>query len=339
MNSEINRNALISTIAREVYELDNIPFTRLGSFESEIWEVSKQHVSYILRVTDSFHRTLPELLSEASWIKFLDTKGIPTVKIVPTVNGNDCFSIHDPEVFLMLFSKAKGNGPTKNDITEKLLEQWGYIVGSMHRLSLEFLPDDTFMRSYTENILTSHFNKVSNKIEPVIQKKYSEILKKSMGFPVSRKHYGLIHSDLHLGNFFLDQGKMTIFDFDDLQLGWFVFDIAIALYYIFWNDDLKEPTWYQNAKVRTEQAIYFIQQFIKGYQQEFKLPKEWLTMIPVFLELRQLDLYLVFEDRFSEIVDENSIPFKLIHQYKQRIMNHIPPVPLDVFKKEWYKLR
>jgi Ser/Thr protein kinase RdoA (MazF antagonist) len=159
-----------------------------------------------------------------------------------------------------------------------------------------------------------------------------------MEFPVSHRHYGLIHSDLHLGNFYVNNGKMTIFDFDDLQLGWFVFDIAISLYYIFWNSDLKETTWYQNPKERSEQAIYFLQQIIKGYQPEFKLPEEWLRMIPLFLELRQLDLYLVFEDRFENIVDQNSMPYLMINQYKQRILNQIPPVPLDVFDPSLYKI-
>jgi len=132
---------------------------------------------------------------------------------------------------------------------------------------------------------------------------------------------------------------MTIFDFDDLQLGWFVFDIAIALYYIFWDSDLKEATWYQNPKERSEQSVYFLQQFIKGYKTQFNLPDSWLKMIPVFLELRQLDLYLIFEDRFSKITDTSSMTYLMINQYKQRILNHVPPIPTDVFDEKWYRIR
>lgn len=338
MENNEKKNLIINSSAREVYGLDSTPFTRLGSFESEIWEVYKNNVPYILRITDSTHRTLQELLSEAKWIQYLYEKGVPTIQVIKTIHGNDCFSLNDPCIFMTLFSKASGHGPSKEEITSDLIVEWGRTLGLMHKLSQKFYPDDQFLRSYSENILTSHFNKVASRIDPFIQKKFSEILGKCMELPVSHKYYGLIHSDLHLGNFYVNNGKMTIFDFDDLQLGWFVFDLAISLYYIFWNSDLKESTWYQNPKERSEQAIYFLQQLIKGYQTESKLPDEWLKMLPLFLEFRQLDLYLVFEDRFNNLTDQTAMPYLMINQYKQRILNQIPPVPLDVFDPKWYKI-
>jgi amicoumacin kinase len=339
MEDNENRNVIISSVAREVYGLDSTPFTRLGSFESEMWEVYKNHTPYILRVSKASHRTNSELESEAVWINYLFGKGVPVVQVIPTLKGNNCFTISEPPIFLMLFTKANGHDPTKEDLTDDLIESWGSTMGLMHKLSLQFRPTENFIRSYTENILTSHFNKVADKIDPIIQKKYRTVLSQCMELPVSNKHYGLIHSDLHLGNFFVDQGKMKIFDFDDLQLGWFVFDIAISLYYMFWNSDIKEASWYQDANTRSTQSIYFLQKLIKGYQNQFPLPKSWNSMMPVFLELRQLDLYLVFEDRFGHVTDQTTMPYILTHQYKQRIINQIPPIPLDVFEEKNYKIK
>jgi Ser/Thr protein kinase RdoA (MazF antagonist) len=339
MEKNENRNLMIHQAAREVYGLDTTPFTKLGSFESEIWEVNKNHSPLILRITDGAHRTIPELLSEASWIHFLSKNNVPCVTVIPTLQGNNCFSLADPSIHLMLFTKACGHGPTTEDVTMSLIEEWGALLGRMHRLSLRFRPDERFIRSYTENIVTSHFNKVADKINPLIQKKYSSLLIKCMEFPVSHKHYGLIHSDLHLGNFFIDQGHMVIFDFDDLQLGWFVFDIAIALYYIFWNSDLKEETWYQDSGERSEKAKYFLTHLFKGYQEEFRLPACWFQMIPFFLELRQLDLYLVFKDRFGDSADLSTMPVKLLNQYEQRILNQVPFMPQDVFDPAFYSIK
>jgi len=45
----------------------------------------------------------------------------------------------------------------------------------------------------------------------------------------------LIHTDVHAGNFFVDDGRITVFDFDDSSYQWFASDIAIALYYTIWR--------------------------------------------------------------------------------------------------------
>jgi Ser/Thr protein kinase RdoA (MazF antagonist) len=41
--------------------------------------------------------------------------------------------------------------------------------------------------------------------------------------------YGLLHTDLHHGNFFVDEGRITAFDFDDIGYNWFASDIAVLL--------------------------------------------------------------------------------------------------------------
>ena len=42
--------------------------------------------------------------------------------------------------------------------------------------------------------------------------------------------YGLVHADLHMGNFFVDHsGQMTVFDFDDCCFHWFGYDCAVSV--------------------------------------------------------------------------------------------------------------
>ena len=42
--------------------------------------------------------------------------------------------------------------------------------------------------------------------------------------------FGLIHSDLHLGNIMCSGDELTIIDFDDAGYGWFAHEIAVALH-------------------------------------------------------------------------------------------------------------
>lgn len=315
------------------YGLDDIPFTKLGSFESDIWEVRQKGIPAILRITSKDHRSIQELRSEAEWMRFLYKNGVPVADCISTLSGLDCISIDDPPCYLMLFTKVPGHEPGNSDWNEALFEQWGSLLGRMHRLAVQFVPSKSFIRSFTENIFSSQWNRVGTMVDPEITKQYRSILKQIMDFPVSREHFGLIHSDAHPGNFFVDNGKITLFDFDDLQYGWFMFDIAMALYYSFWNADLKEETWYQNSNERAETSILILQHLIKGYKKEFPLCKEWKEMLPVFLYIRQLQLYFVFVDRFGHVTDPTSMPYILTNQYKVRLLNHVPPIPLQVFSQ------
>ncbi|WP_430022355.1 phosphotransferase [Paenibacillus sp. MABNR03] len=49
--------------------------------------------------------------------------------------------------------------------------------------------------------------------------------------PVNADNFGLIHGDINVGNFTIDEdGGITLFDFDECQYSWYVEDIAIQLY-------------------------------------------------------------------------------------------------------------
>lgn len=97
--------------------------------------------------------------------------------------------------------------------------------------------------------------------------------------------YGLIHGDINVGNFLVDNGKLTLFDFDEAQYSWFVEDIAIQLYYLVYvyGDDSMED--------RQLQCQRFMEHFLKGYVKENSISENELKLIPLFLRLRDYCLY------------------------------------------------
>ena len=54
--------------------------------------------------------------------------------------------------------------------------------------------------------------------------------------------FGMIHSDLHLGNLMADGDSLTMIDFDDAGFGWFAHELAVALHPVLeepWEDDAR----------------------------------------------------------------------------------------------------
>jgi Ser/Thr protein kinase RdoA (MazF antagonist) len=318
--------------------LDSTPFTKLGSFESEIWEVQRQGIPFILRITDTAHRQPENLVSEAVWIEYLAKNGIPVAIPIQTLAKDYLVISKDPPCYLMLFQKATGHTPTHKDATDSFIRSWGEIMGKMHRLASDFSPPAAFTRTNLLTSFSSLWNLVSDKVDPSIALYYESIMKTCQAFPTDNHYYGLIHYDLHMGNFFVDDGKMIIFDFDDMQYGWFVYDIAMTLYYWFWGADRKGSSLSTNQTARAEDAVRFLRLFLAGYSKAFPLPDDWLEMIPTFLVIRQMELYFVFESRFGTISDESSPLEKLKCFFQDQVLNKKPHIPLEVFKKDNFKI-
>ncbi|OQY33837.1 MAG: hypothetical protein B6I38_03100 [Anaerolineaceae bacterium 4572_5.1] len=89
--------------------------------------------------------------------------------------------------------------------------------------------------------------------------------------PKDRAGYGLIHQDAHGGNFFIKDGAITLFDFDDCMYGWFIYDIAMVLFYA--------------ALGKEDMAAFtktFMGDFLQGYAQENMLAPPMAAGNPAF---------------------------------------------------------
>lgn len=111
-------------------------------------------------------------------------------------------------------------------------------------------------------------------------------MEKIKGLKKDSDSYGLIHGDINVGNFYINDNGITVFDFDECQYSWFVEDIAIQLFYIiyvFLDDSIDE---------RQAQASRFMKNFIDGYYQENIIDEYWLKQIPLFLQLREIIVHI-----------------------------------------------
>jgi Ser/Thr protein kinase RdoA (MazF antagonist) len=100
--------------------------------------------------------------------------------------------------------------------------------------------------------------------------------------PKSPDVYGLIHADLHHGNFFVEGHEITAFDFDDSCRHWLAYDLTPPLCSLIWaKEDM-------GAGLPDEEARSL---FLDGYLRENPLPQSELDRLEGFMAYRAVLIY------------------------------------------------
>jgi Ser/Thr protein kinase RdoA (MazF antagonist) len=96
--------------------------------------------------------------------------------------------------------------------------------------------------------------------------------------PRTSKSWGLIHGDFERTNFTLDQGEVTVFDFDDACYHWYLADAAHAL----WAFRGAPP----------ESRRRFLLWFLEGYADGGDFELDVSENFSWFVRLRSLSLFV-----------------------------------------------
>ena len=118
----------------------------------------------------------------------------------------------------------------------------------------------------------------------------AEVAQSLNAMPKSTESYGLIHADLHFWNFAISPHRLTVFDFDNSEYNWFVADLGTAVF--------EAATCGYQKLPREEFIKMFLEEFIKGYQQESNLG-DAVRHVPLFAKLREICIYLVLRKRWK----------------------------------------
>ncbi len=199
-------------------------------------------VKYALRININSAKTVKNLLAEIDWVRHLNrTAGINTPTPIATLKDEFIVSAVHPESGLTLFAvmyswlegEEIGDEPTLDQLHEV-----GKAIALLHQDSANFvlssqleLPtfDDFFWS--TEDFLFSEKSKLSPADKSLLQEAHDLIMEFTRDlYETSPVH--IIHADVHGWNLMWDEGKLSIFDFDDCGFGVEAQDIAVALYYL-----------------------------------------------------------------------------------------------------------
>lgn len=310
--NEIILHFLASFSLNEKYKL-------LGDFENFVYEVYKEEQPYILRITHSSHRELESLYAEIEWLNFLHNQGIQVSTPIPSINGKyvELITAKDQSIFYAcLFTKASGEPINIREmpIQDKLFYSWGRTIGKMHSATKKYVPSPLIKKrpQWDEDELLN-VEKYFPETEVVEKENAKQLIEQIHALPKDRDNYGLIHSDIHSGNFYYDGSSIHVFDFDDCCYHWLVSDMAIPLYY----SCLSRYT----AEQEEERELFgrlFMQAFLQGYQSVNELPKDWELQLPLFLMLRDITLYSVLNKKVAP-ADRTDRVNRMLAEIKLRI--------------------
>lgn len=257
----------------------------VGGFESFIYAFTRDGQDYILRLGHDSRRPVDLVSGELDFINALAEGGTGVAAAVATNSGAWAANIPDGQgenFVATAFVFAPGHRPTDADWNPTTYESYGRLIGRMHAISRTYEPGRPEWRRPEWDDVTMDRTLVGLANEPpVIAERYRELLAAANALPRTADNYGLIHFDAHIGNCFIDDnGRFTLFDFDDCAYNWYVCDIAMVVFY-------KAGT----AADPVGHTHEFLPHFLRGYRQEQPLAATELATIPLFLKMREIDLY------------------------------------------------
>jgi Ser/Thr protein kinase RdoA (MazF antagonist) len=243
---------------------------------------------------------------------------------LPSQSGTLVEVVPSPEGDWLAVSFTRAEGILSEELS---LDQWdagrfqilGTSVGKMHAIARGYIPSKGISYPGWE----SGGNLFGDQIlhELWLKEKQSRVLDQIYSLPKPREAYGLIHCDLHFGNFFLDipGQKITLIDFDDCAYGWFVMDIAVLLF-----DVLVLYT----GSNKDEYGRHFLRNLLIGYLTENPLSNFWLEQLPLFLKLLEINVYDMVAKSYPD--DADDWVMKFMSGRKERLENDTPYLELKL---------
>ena len=104
--------------------------------------------------------------------------------------------------------------------------------------------------------------------------------------PQKPRHYGLVHRDLHSGNFLVERGEVQIIDFDLGCYGWRPMDFTVLLFAHYYSPSLRV------SDASPELAGHVLATLVRGYRDEYTIDLDQLEMVGDLLKLREILCYI-----------------------------------------------
>lgn len=240
--------------------------------------------SKYLRLTLPSHRKKREIEAELKW---MDTLSKNNVRIVQPLLSNESqfveeFIYNDQVVFATLFKAAPGRTPEKpEDYNPTFLKNWGAYIGNLHKYS-SISPLNSRLSWDTEpGFILAETALINNKNH--CYDIYQQLKSYLQSLPKDSSCYGLVHADLHQGNFFITEDyKITAFDFDDCQYHWHIYDLAVVMVSL--KSMFKQKQWSLDHKACFSYVL-------EGYRLTHNLTPLWEERITAFTYWRNALLY------------------------------------------------
>jgi Ser/Thr protein kinase RdoA (MazF antagonist) len=241
----------------------------------------------VLRIYRPGGRSPAEIASELAWMEAIRRDSESLVPgVIPTTNGSQVLELtRDPSLgpcYCVMFSWAPGREPAEDELAA-WFPRLGAITAQLHQHARSWARPSWFRRPRWDLSTTlgdrPHWGPWPSSVSDAEELRQLERLAELVTARLSRfgdgpGRFGLVHADLRLANLLVDGDRITVIDFEDCGLSWYLYDLACALTFNEARADVRE----------------LIALWVDGYRQVEPLPAEDEEEIDTFLMLRRLML-------------------------------------------------
>ncbi|HYZ56440.1 MAG TPA: phosphotransferase [Streptosporangiaceae bacterium] len=196
----------------------------------------------VLRVHRLGYHTEQEIASELAWMDALRAEaGVRTPQVLAAKDGSLVVTATDPvsgdQRYCVRFEYLPGSEPVAGAIEH--FAELGEITARMHRHAREWAPPSWFTRFHWD--YDAAFGTVARwgrwqdgigvgPAEREIFGRLDERLRRRLAaFGNGPERYGLIHADTRLANLLVDDGAVSVIDFDDCGFSWYLYDLGTSV--------------------------------------------------------------------------------------------------------------
>ncbi|WP_137169963.1 phosphotransferase enzyme family protein [Marinomonas sp. FW-1] len=260
--------------------------------ENAVYKLTtKEGERFALRIHRPGYHDYAALHSELQWMSALSDFGIETPEVIRTNAGELMTKVIIPEtnedVYVDLFGWVDGTSLGADEgvlltaeESRAMYHTIGEIAAQLHNQSSTWtLPEGFKRHSWDLEGLVGEapfwgrfweLELLTSEQKDKIEKAKTKATEMLQGIEKTPDNYGLIHADFDPHNIMIEGGKIRPIDFDDAGFGWYMFELATALYF-----KQTEPH-YDVIKAAA----------IEGYRSKRDLPEEELALLDLFLVLR-----------------------------------------------------
>jgi amicoumacin kinase len=261
----------------------------IGGYHNDIYRLRLDGNLHALRLTPYGHRTRDELEAEIKFLRALLAKGIATVQPVRIPGHPEIidFGMSDGTVrFGCMFEWSPGKTWTEIEHDKNVHISAGAVLAKIHSVSKLLLESNIKLgrRLWYEKGYIESAPAICEKLRPGLGTAVRRMLFDLRATTPPIGEYGLIHGDFLLSNYLVHNDGVTVLDFDDLEYGWYAYDIAVNLYYdVLGGDPLQ-------AMYRGEYAQVLLSELLQGYLRHVRIPVSSLAMIEKLMRQREIGL-------------------------------------------------
>lgn len=270
------------------FDAASVPLTFVKMRENVVFRADTPDGPIALRLHRPGYRGQEEIAAESEFIELLAGRGFPVVRLVPTSRGTYTTVVSDGDTEVVVDaqrwlegSRVLGSSEDDNHKLEPAsFEQMGRIAARMHAVAEQLVGVRSFPRvpwdaeglvgerALWGDALTVPGLDDAGKAQ--LRRGRALILGALADFGTAPEVYGTIHADFTPENVLVSGDELVVIDFDDFGDGWYLFDLATALFFFMRRPEYED---YRAALLR-------------GYRAERALSEGEERMLDVFLVAR-----------------------------------------------------